>query len=93
VLRIQSSSSASLCSLTPGAISSPVTSLSGDVAISSRPCGSPRQCGAVVLGGEEVEADRRRLAGSADLMWMEPVLSERSTLAFMVMPCRLATRR
>ena len=26
-------------------------------------------------------------------MWIEPVLSERSILAFMVMPCRLATRR
>ncbi len=26
-------------------------------------------------------------------MWIEPVLSERSTLAFIVMPCRLATRR
>ena len=44
-------------------------------------------------------ADRKfgRIAGSlpgvADLMWIEPMLSERSTFTFMVMPLRAETRR
>ncbi len=38
-----------------------------------------------------VDRKLKRIAGgspgSADLIWTEPVLSERSTLTFMVMPC------
>ncbi len=61
------------------------------------------QLAALADGGQEavaVGAAERKLkrmaggsAGSADLTWTEPVLSERSTLTFMVMPRRLAMRR
>ena len=74
-------------------ISSPVISLSGEVAISSRPlriaATTPsRSCS----GDRKLKRIAGGSAGSADLTWIEPGLSERRTLTFMVMPGRLEMR-
>jgi hypothetical protein len=93
VLRTHSRRSASDWICAPGAISCPVISFKGEVAINSRPlriaANNPsRSC----CADRKLKRIAGASAGSADFIWIDPVLSDRSTLMFMVMPRRFAIR-